>query len=107
MEIGKLNRVVTIQAPATGQNSYGEPNVGWTDFAIGVPASVIDVTGREFLAAAAVQNAAETKVTIRHIDGITSAMRVLHQGTAYNIQAVLGTDRRSLLLMCERGVNLG
>lgn len=106
MQAGTLDKRITIQSPVTGQNEYGEPLTGWTDVAT-VWASVLDITGREFIASAATQNTVETKITIRYINGITTSMRVLWNGAAYNIQAVLGADRCSLLLMCERGVNLG
>lgn len=107
MRAGRLNQRITIQSPATGQDEYGSPLTGWTDFAVNIPAEVLDVTGREFMASAAVLNAVETKFMIRHLDGVNPSMRVLWNGNAYNIQAVLGTDRRSLLLMCERGANQG
>jgi len=107
MRAGKLNRRVTIQAPATGQDAYGQPLTGWADFAVGVPAGIQDLNGREFLAAAAGQNATSSKITIRHLAGMLPYMRVLHGTDAYNIVAVLGTDGRSLLLMCEKGVSNG
>lgn len=106
MRAGTLRHRVTIQAPATGQDDYGAPVVGWTDFA-SVWAGIQDLTGREYLAAAATQNATTSKITIRHLDGVLPAMRVLHGGAAYNIEAVLGQDRRQLVLMCSRGVTNG
>ena len=101
-----LNKRITLQAPATGQDDYGAPLSGWTDVAI-VWASIVDISGREFIAAAAVQASAQTKLTIRHRDGVLPAMRVLHGAVIYNIEAVLGQDRRELLLMCSRGENDG
>lgn len=103
----KLNRRVTIQAPATGTDEYGAPTIGaWTNVAE-VWASVTDISGREYLAAAAVQNATVTKILIRYMDGIKQAMRVLSDGKIYNIEAVLGQDKRMLLLMCASGANNG
>lgn len=98
----RLNQRVTIQAPATGQNEYGEPVQGWADVFADVAASIKDLNGREYLAAAATQNATTSKIMIRHLDGVLPAMRVLHGAVAYNIEAVLGQDRRQLLLMCSR-----
>ena len=106
MKAGKLGSRVTIQTPATGQNAYGEPNTGWTDVAT-VWAGVADVSGREFLAAAATQNVVQTKITIRYLAGVVASMRVLHGSVAYNIEAVLSSDTRQMLLMCSRGVNDG
>lgn len=107
LRAGTLDKRVTIQSPATGQDNYGEPLTGWADVAVNIAASIQDLNGREYLAAAATQNAVTSKITIRHTEGVQPAMRVLHGSVAYNIEAVLGTDRVKLLLMCSRGVNNG
>lgn len=101
MRAGRLNKRITIQSPATGQDATGEPTTGWTDVAT-VWASIVDVSGREYVAAGGTQNAAQTKVTIRKRSGITPAMRVVHGSDAYNVEAVLVQDGRGLLLMCSR-----
>jgi SPP1 family predicted phage head-tail adaptor len=99
---------VLIQAPATGQDAYGEPLQGWTDVVTDAPdhkvwAAVADLSGREFLAAAATQNAVQTKITIYARAGITAAMRVVHGADTYNILSPLRQLDGTMLLMCERG----
>ena len=101
MQAGRLNKRITIQSPATGQDATGEPTTGWTDVAT-VWASIVDVSGREYVAAGGMQNSAQTKITIRYRAGIVPSMRVVHGSDAYNVEAVLGQDRRGLLLMCSR-----
>ena len=101
MRAGRLNKRVLIQSPATGQDAMGEPTTGWTDVAT-VWASIVDVSGREYVAAGGMQNSAQTKITIRYRAGIVPSMRVVHGSDAYNVEAVLGQDRRGLLLMCSR-----
>ena len=102
MQAGRLNKRVTIQSPATGQDpETGEPTTGWTDVAT-VWASIVDVSGREYVAAGGLQNSAQTKITIRYCSGIVPSMRVVHGSDTFNIEAVLGQDKRSLLLMCSR-----
>ena len=101
MRAGRLNKRITIQSPATGQDATGEPTTGWTDVAT-VWASIVDVSGREYVAAGGTQNAAQTKVTIRKRSGITPAMRVVHGATVFNIEAALEQGRDALLLMCSR-----
>jgi Phage head-tail joining protein len=44
----------------------------------------------------------QTKITIRHMEGISPTMRVIHGTNLYDIQAVLGQARISLTLMCTR-----
>ena len=101
MQAGRLNKRVLIQSPATWQDATGEPTTGWTDVAT-VWASIVDVSGREYVAAGGLQNSAQTKITIRYRSGIVPSMRVVHGSDAYNVEAVLGQDKRSLLLMCSR-----
>ena len=101
MQAGRLNKRVLIQSPATGQDATGEPTTGWTDVAT-VWASIVDVSGREYVAAGGLQNSAQTKITIRYSSGIVPSMRVVHGADTFNIEAVLGQDKRSLLLMCSR-----
>ena len=101
MQAGRLNQRVLIQAPPTGQDPTGEPLTTWTDFCT-VWASITDISGREFVAAEAGQNQVQTKIGIRYRSGIVPSMRVVHGSDTWNIEAVLGQDRRSLLLMCSR-----
>ena len=101
MQAGRLNRRCTLQQPGTTTDELGQPIPGWTDVAT-VWASIVDVSGREYVAAGGLQNAAQTKITIRYRAGIVPSMRVVHGSDAYNVEAVLGQDRRGLLLMCSR-----
>ena len=101
MQAGRLNRRCTLQQPGTTTDELGQPIPGWTDVAT-VWASVVDVSGREYVAAGGLQNSAQTKITIRYRSGIVPSMRVVHGSDAYNVEAVLGQDKRSLLLMCSR-----
>lgn len=101
-----LNRSIAIQAPPVGQDANGERLTEWTTIAE-VWAEVSDMSGRQYMAAAAGQNAVITKITIRYRPGIVAAMRVVHGADIYDIEAVLGQDRRWLELMCVRGVSNG
>lgn len=103
---GWLNQRVTLQTPASGQDAAGQPLTGWADFA-NVWASITDVSGKEYIAAGGLQNAAQTKILIRYQDGIVPSMRVVNGADVYNIEAVLGQDHLSLMLMCTRGVSDG
>lgn len=107
MSLGaKLKHRVMLQKPASGRDAYGQPLDGWEDV-VSVRASILDVSGREYMAAGATQNAAVTKVLIRKRGGVVPAMRAVHGEVVYNIEAVLDQDNGTLLLMCARGVNNG
>lgn len=101
-----LNKRVLIQAPA-GQDEAGQPGIGWVNVRTTgdnkVDAGITDISGREFVSAGATQNQVTTKILIRYRAGIKANMRVLYRSDVYNIEAVLGQDGRTLLLMCSRG----
>lgn len=105
MRAGRLNQRITIQSPAAGQNEYGEPNTGWTDFAANIPAEVLDLSGREAMSAAAINNFVTTKILIRPLAGVIASMRVIHGTDAYNITAPLKQRDGTILLMCVRMAN--
>lgn len=101
-----LDKRVTLQALDPSRDAYGAPSTVWTDVAT-VWANIADQTGREYMAAGGVQSAVMTKITIRHRSGVVAAMRAIAGADVYNIEAVLGKDNRTLVLMCTRGVNNG
>lgn len=105
----RLNKRVTIQVHAAGQDAAGQPlPSGWVNFLADgdgkVWAGIRDISGREFAAAGATQNQVVSTITIRHREGIVAKMRVVHGNHIYNIEAVLGQDGRTLSLMCSKGV---
>lgn len=108
MSLGaKLNKRVTIQHLGETEDENGQPVAAdWADV-VEVWAAVEDLTGRQYLAAQAGQNSVQTKVTIRYRDGIVPAMRVVWKDTPYDIEAVLGTNGRTLELMCVKGASNG
>jgi SPP1 family predicted phage head-tail adaptor len=102
INIGKLNRRVTIKSLGTTQDALGEIVQTWSDLAT-VWASITDLTGKEFIAAGSTQNSVTTKIGIRYLSTVKSTMRVYYGTDIYNIEAVLGQDKKSLVLMCSRG----
>lgn len=104
----RLDKRVLIQVHAAGQDAAGQPlPTGWVNLMADgdgkVWAGIRDISGREFAAAGATQNQVVSTITIRYRTGIEAKMRVLHGGLAYNIEAVLGQDGRTLALMCSKG----
>ena len=106
----KLRHRVDIQSLGHVIDSQtGARSDAWTNFLTKEPASIAPLSGREFIAAQSIQAGVTTRITIRKHDGILPSMRVLHNGTVYNIQAVLpdATLERHITLMCSSGVNDG
>jgi SPP1 family predicted phage head-tail adaptor len=106
----RLRHRVELQEFVAQQDDYtGAVVETWQTVADNVPAEIWPMSGREFVAAQSIQAGVNTKITIRFVDGIKPAMRVLHDTGIYNIKAVLPdpTLRRHLTLMAEVGVNEG
>lgn len=101
MQAGKLRHRVQIQQHVQGYDEAGQPIQEWQTVA-NVWAAVEPLRGRELLAAMALTNETTTRIRIRYHPGITGAMRVLFDGTAYNITSVIEveTRRREIQLIC-------
>lgn len=103
MEIGLLRHRVDIQQRDTALDAFGQRALTWTTLYT-VWASVEDISGKELIASMAINTELSTHIYMRYRTGITTAHRVLYQGTAYNIQAVVDATgrKRELHLMCAR-----
>lgn len=105
MRAGSLDERVTLQQPVTVRDSYGQETVTWQAVAT-VWAGVQALRGREYFAAAAVQRELTVKVRLRYRADVVSTWRLVHRGTAYNIEAVIPVGRREWLeLMCNARPN--
>ena len=105
----RLRHRVGIESLSLTRDSDGGVVEDWDSFAANVPAEIVPLSGREFVAAQSTQAGVTVRMTIREIPGVLPAMRVTHAGLAYNIRAVLPdpTLARHLTLMTEEGVNNG
>jgi head-tail adaptor len=104
-----LDKRVTLQARAPGHGALNAPAKAWANVLPGdgtTWARIIDITGRQFVAAGGVKNAVQTEITLRRRAGlgVLPSMRVVHGGFAYDIEAVLERDRHWLTLMCKKEV---
>lgn len=108
MQAGKLDRFLRIERKVETRNDFNEKVLGW-ELVAEIWATVKDLSGREYLQSGAIQSEVKTKIFLRYRAGVEAGMRVVDGGDIYNIEAVLGRDRRSnmLTLMCSRGVNNG
>ena len=109
MKAGKLRHLGVIERLVTTQNTTtGAVSEAWQTFAAAW-VSIEPLSGREFIAAQAVQAGVNTRITMRHRDGVLPSMRFNYRGTVYDIRAVLPdpTLQRHINLMCETGVNDG
>jgi len=106
----KLRHRIIIQSLEVIMDSNdGSQSEEWINVTGNEPAEIYPLSGREFIAAQAIQAGVSTRITIRYRSDIQPSMRIVHEGIYYNIKAVLPdpTLRRHLTLMCDSGVNNG
>ena len=97
LPIGKLDRQITLEQLTQGQGSpYGEPTQSWTTWKE-VWANVYSGGGREFDAARQLNAEIDTQFQIRWVDGVRPTMRILYDGTHYDIYRVQEVGRRQRL----------
>jgi SPP1 family predicted phage head-tail adaptor len=75
---------VEVRDPETG--GYTE---SWVTAFTNVPALIAPASGREFLAAAAIQSEIIARIVIRQRPGLNAKQRILHNGAIYNVHAWL------------------
>ncbi|PIF22183.1 MULTISPECIES: phage head closure protein [Pantoea] len=110
MRAGILKHKIDLQSHEDVQDPVtGEITEIWETQA-SVWAEVAPLSGREFIAANAIQSEIRVRITIRYRDDVNSDWRILFRGQIYNIAAILpdlwsGLDY--LTLPCTEGVNNG
>lgn len=104
----RLRHRITI-ARLTSTTTDEATEEAWTVLADSVPAEVVPLSGKEFVAAAAVQMQIDTRISIRWRADLKASDRIEHEGNFYNLVAILPDPslRRHMSLMCQSGVNGG
>ena len=113
---GKLRHIVNIQSLANTQDAVtGEVTQTWTTIHTGVRAGIEPLSAREFIESRTEQSAISARITIRHISGLTAAMRIVGGSGAYsarvfNPQGFLEdkvSGQEYITIPCSEGVNEG
>jgi len=108
---GALRHRITVEQLVVEHDSNGATVETWSDaFGRMLSAEILPLSGRELMAAQAVQSQVNTRIRLRHRPGLAAAMRAVHRGTVYDIQAVVpdpGSGTGWVTLMCASGVNQG
>ncbi|MBI3936770.1 MAG: phage head closure protein [Betaproteobacteria bacterium] len=101
MNIGRMDRRITIEQPSEAQDAAYGTTVTWTVLAV-VAASWEALRGQERIVADSMQSTIEGKFRIRWRSDVTPAMRIRHDGRTYNIRGVIPLGRQDALeLMVE------
>lgn len=108
VDLGKLTHRVVFQQRQSAPDAFGQGDITWVD-AFTTWAEVLPLRGREFFAAAQVQQEHSIKVRIRYRPGVTETMRLVWQGRAYDITGAIQLQggREWLEIMALAGVKDG
>lgn len=108
---GALRHRVMFEQVITEIDSDGAQEENWVPVFPGpLSAEIKAISGRELIAAQAVQSKVSTRIKVRFRPEFKAAMRGLHRGTIYNIEAVIpdpDSGIKFLTLLCSSGVNQG
>lgn len=98
MDLGRMNRRITIQHKAvTGRASNGEELRSWATYRTAW-AALEPINGREFLTERDTLAQQVVRFRMRYQPGIDPAMRILHDGSVFEIVEVLDPNHRHLEL---------
>jgi SPP1 family predicted phage head-tail adaptor len=108
MNAGQLDQRVTLQTRTDGVDALGQAATTWADTAT-VWARSEPIRGREYFAAAQMQDETAVRFTIRYRADVVPTMRVQWRSQAHDITAVIDPQGRkeTLELMCLAGVRDG
>lgn len=102
MQAGRLRHRLTIEQRSASRDALGGQSTAWETFAT-VWGDAQPSRGVEFVSLRAAQSDISIKFTIRHMEGITPAMRVQWAGNPYPIVQIINVNGRdrTLELMCQ------
>lgn len=111
MQAGRLRHLVTFEEPIVDVDSDGAQVPTWAPlFGQPVFAEIAPLSGRELIAAQAVQSKVSTRITVRYRPGFKPSMRATHRGVIFNVSAVIGDQGSGIewiTLLCTSGVDEG
>ena len=102
MKAGQLDQRVTVERFTSTEDELGQPIQTWAPL-FTCWAAVEPLTGREYLAAAALVSEVTARIRMRFRPWMTAQDRVVHNGTTYGIESLVDvrSDHRELVLMCK------
>lgn len=96
LQIGKMDRRITIEQPTQGVGPYGEPIETWMDLAT-VWANAYAGAGKEFVAARQVNAEVSMQFQIRWRSDLSTTMRIFYDGKYFDIVDIAEVGRHERL----------
>lgn len=94
MQAGKLRHLVTLQTATLTKDGRGQDIETWANTVTDCPAEVVKLSGRELERAIQTSAEATWKVRIRHMDGLSTDMRIAYNGRTFEILDINNIDER-------------
>lgn len=101
MNIGRLDRAITIEQKVESTNVIGEKVASWTTYHTAF-ASVQRVGGSEREEGDRTTATRKVKFKIRYFAGIDETMRVVYDGNQYDITEIQELDREGLWIYANK-----
>jgi len=111
MRAGQLRHYITIQAPTSSQNNYGEKTIAWTSN-IKRWAAIWPLRGEEYLSARGLQANVSHRIRLRHTTLAATTeitpnnARIIFDSRTFKIESIINVDERNIYydLMCNEEV---
>lgn len=84
-----LRERVTVSKPSGVYGKSGAPDGVWANHKTSVPAGKFELSGREFYAAQQINAETPAVFVLRYDATITPAMRIVHGGRTWRIEAIM------------------
>jgi SPP1 family predicted phage head-tail adaptor len=96
---------ITIEQKSITRDTYGGEVVAWSTFCT-TWSRILPLNGRELFAAQAVQSEITGKILMQYIAGLSTGMRITHEGKHYDIHAVIDAalQHREIQLLVSEGL---
>lgn len=100
-----MNRMLIIQQATETRDAVGGTAETWSKFAQAW-GSIESISGREVMIAAQLQSPISAKARIRYLVGLTTKMRISHDGKIYDINFIrdISDGHREMELLLTEGL---
>jgi SPP1 family predicted phage head-tail adaptor len=96
--IGRLNRLISIEASTPATDSSGFDSGSWSE-AFSAWAKIEPTSGREYRGGEKIESETTHNFTIRFQAGITPAHRIVYSGRVFDIESVINPNEKNQYLI--------
>lgn len=101
MNIGRLDRKITIEERTPSANTTGEVEFTWSTYTT-LWAEVMPVRGNDRFEQMRNTNTTVKRFKVRYTSGLDESMRVVYNSQNYDILEIAELDREGLIITAER-----